>query len=282
MVIDRWNELFGFLTIIKYVYIYPGVDCIEISPFDFVEWRFRFLGGIYMFNDEIPISEKLSIGDVVYFYEYKNRDNIKEFKDLQKGVIERVISDQKNGKNRMAEIKVPKIVDRKISYDFVVGFIVYKKNEDFVVTKEGLKYVSFYIKNNKLNLCLKDIKNPNDIYSKLYVVFNIGKTFDIKFNIFDDVIFFGDEDINKLIKYIKIAKGELHKGYLKYELNCEEIIVYEFEFWKDERCYCSESNKIELFDYACRFFKNKNKTVFGYDYEKIFSLKHIGFEIIDY
>lgn len=235
-----------------------------------------------MFKDSISASVKLEDGDVVYFYEYKDRKNINEFNDLQKAVITKVIPGQANDGNPMVEVNVPFIENNRVKYNTVVGFVVYKKQEDFVMTSEGLKYVSYYIKNNIVKLCLKKVKDTNALYSKLFVVMNIGKLFNIKFNAFEDIIFFNDKEIEQLSTFISIKKGELYDGYIKCELSGDTKEIFNYEFWKGDCCYYTDSDKHDLFVYACTHFSSKNKTSFGQNYEKIFSLKHTGFEIIDY
>ena len=221
-----------------------------------------------MFEDKLSSNQKIISNDIVYIYEYKNRNNIEYLEDLIKVKVIDVIPPSKGQK----EIMVTGLTDNN---EKVTGFVLYKKENDFVLTKEGLKYISFFQKNNKTYKCLKKIKD-NKIFYKLNFIFTLKNLAEISITLFDDILFLSEEEVELFLKNIKIKKAELTANGINLELNNNIISTNEYKIYLNNEIYDSQYSKQKLFELACNNNSSKNNAV--YSFNKSFSLKLTSYE----
>lgn len=221
-----------------------------------------------MFNDKINKNTKILAGDIVYIYEYKNRNNIEYFEDLTKVTIIDIIPITSS----QNEIMVTGFTDNN---EKITGFVVYKKENDFILTNEGLKYISFFKKNNKNYKCLKKIKE-NKKFIKISFIFSLKNLAEISISLFDDMLFVSEDEIDLFLENIKIKKAELTTNRINLELNNEVISTNKYKIYLNNEIYESDYSKQKLFEMACSNNSSKNKAI--YDFNKSFSLKLTSYE----
>lgn len=213
-------------------------------------------------------------GDIVFVYEYKNRNNIKCFKDL----IEIEVTDispikedivvsgytRKNGRIVINNNGVPEKTN---------GIVVYKKEGDILIKKNKKYFLSYKTSKNGYDLDIKEYHGGN--LFQLYACMKVDNKSYVKVRL-NEMCFDSVDKIEAFCSLIKLNHFELYQEYIKGKVNDEDLIYYDFEVYYDGN-YISTDSKKRLFDYACKNKNSINET--AYDFNKIFSLKQTCFEI---
>lgn len=213
--------------------------------------------------------------DIVYIYEYKNRNKIKCFSDLIPVKVIDVVDNKENiivsGINldeNYNELQSENNILLKTS-----GIVVFKKEKNFLL-KDNKKFFIYYRREKKRFLLdIKEYQKTN-LYS-IYICLKLDENVIIKMRLnsisFDDI-----SDIENFIELVSISRIELHDEYIQLFLNDKKMIYQNFEVYYKEQ-YIENDKKRRLFNYACKNKKPINDA--KYDFNKIFSLKNIGYEI---
>lgn len=230
-----------------------------------------------MFKDELSKNTVIQLDDIVYIYQYTNRNKIKEFKDLEKVKVTNVIPRSKQSDDLMIT-GIKETIDEsgEIKHDKITGFVVYRKNGNLVETSEGLKYINFYLKNGNINPCLKKIKD-NKIFYKIYQIFKLRDVAEFSVDISQDILFTNQDEIDLFMNNIHFNKNEWDLSGIRTELNKNKIVFTDYVIYIDDKMYIDENSKKELFSYMCKNSNSKNKV--KYDFNKKFSLKVFEYEI---
>ena len=230
-----------------------------------------------MFKDELNKNAIIQLGDTVYIYQYTNRNKTKEFKDLEKIIVTNVIPRTKNSDDLMVT-GIKEYIDNSgdIKQDKITGFVVYKKNGNFIETSEGIKYISFYIKNGVINPCLKKIKEIKTFY-RIYQIFKLKDVAEFSVDISQDLLFINQEEIDLFMNNIHFNKNEWDLSGIKTEINKTKVLFKNYVIYINDKMYEDDNSKKELFSYMCKNSNSKNKV--QYDFNKKFSLKSFEYEI---
>lgn len=213
--------------------------------------------------------------DIVYAYEYKNRNNIHQFDDLIKIKVDTV---DNNGKTIIVSGET--MIDENIVLnsngvnDRSSAIVLYKKEDDLLL-KRNKKYYISYIKNKKS--FVRDVKeyDKNIKLMCLYVCLTINERAMAKLRI-TDICFSSVDEINEFVDMLKISHVELYDDKITMILNGDKKTFYNYEVYYDGK-HITSNGKQRLFNYATKVKNPINET--SYDYNKIFSMKVADFEV---
>ena len=213
-------------------------------------------------------------GDIAYIYEYKNRNEIQSFDDLIKIKVDKAT---KNIGNILAEGTRNIYESNKIIESKEFGTVAYIQEGNYIQTSEGLKYISYYIENNKAKHCLKKLKDNTQLY-KLGITFSIGKDIKIKTQIPFDVLFLSANDAADYIQHTKITHPKLNSECITFYIYGIQYFTIDYIIEVDGKETDSDAYKKKLFNFLCQNKKDLNNK--QYNYSKEFSMKHSFYYLI--
>lgn len=208
------------------------------------------------------------INDIVYIYEYKNRNNIQNFEDLTEIKVTDI---SPTGDNIVSGYNIENghfVETSNGNYEKTAGIVVFKKEKNIITNvKNNKKYFITY--NNEIKKY-----DEQDLF-EIYIVTKLDNDVIIKFSL-NNFCFDNMEDINNCINKIKLSHFELLDTHINFMLNKQKIECYQYEVYFKENIITT-NNKEKLFNYACKNKNSINKTSF--DFNKVFSLKFVEYEI---
>lgn len=213
-------------------------------------------------------------GDICYIYEYKDRNNIKDFSDLHKVRVDTVSSNGKDfivsGEEMSGEYVVLNINDvpSRIS-----GIVVYKKDGDLLIKKSKRYFLSFEKKSRGFKTVVKEASGP--LYC-VYACLKVDDSTSVKLRL-NDMCFESAEEIESFLELVNITHAQLYDNKVSYMLNKEVIETPSYEVYMGGKYISSGVAKEKLFQYACNSRNPINKG--AYDFNKIFSMKLVGYEV---
>lgn len=213
-------------------------------------------------------------GDICYIYEYKDRNNIKDFSDLHKVRVDTVSS---NGKDFI-------VSGEEMSGEYVVlnsndvpsrisGIVVYKKDGDFLIKKGKRYFLSFERKSKGFKAVAKEASGP--LYC-VYACFKVDDNASVKLRL-NDMCFESSEEIESFLELVNITHAQLYDNKVSYILNKYMIETPSYEVYIGDKYVSGGGAKEKLFKYACKSRNPINKG--AYDFNKIFSMKLVGYEV---
>jgi hypothetical protein len=216
---------------------------------------------------------EISKGDIVYIYEYKNRNDAKDFDSLIEVEVDTVAPNTnivsgftlKNGNY---------IINQNGAKDKTNGIVLYKKDGEFLLKKNKRFFLTYEKVKNKYKSKIAEYEDT-DLFC-IYVCFSLDDTTCVKFRM-DEMNFSDMDSLSKFCESIKISHCELYDDKIKVMISGEEKTYFSYEVYHNDS-YIRENAKERIFKYACKKKNPINKT--EYDYMKIFSLKLDGFEAV--
>lgn len=204
------------------------------------------------------------IGDICYIYEYKNRNNIKNFSDL----IKIKVTDAAPEDNIVSGYEIDNENVKS------VGIVKYRKINNLILDNRNNTFFISYKKNKKsFDLSLKEYKKEQ-LYS-LFFCFKINEL-QLKFN-FPDVLFDSEVNVMDFLDLLNYSHFEIDSEKITFICNNKEYIIKDFYVYFNGKLINKDYKKI-LFNYLCKTKNSINST--EYDFYKKFSLKLYTFEII--
>ncbi len=217
-------------------------------------------------KDCLPNTEPIFPGDIVYVYEYRNRD------------ITTCIDDM----NRITVVEAPVVYRAKDNYVLYgvdeedkthTGILAYKVENNLIKTSEGMKYINYFVEDNRPRKCLRKFKEGQ--YLQLYLIFKVHKVAEIIVPLYPDILFNSEENLQKFTLLTSIKKPEISMHGISFELNDEVVEMKDYIICLNEQEYDSDEAKRNLFQYLCENKKDKENKTFSYN--KKFSMKFSGF-----
>lgn len=213
--------------------------------------------------------------DIVYIYEYKNRKEKNDFYNL---IPIKVTESVDNKVNIIAsginlDENYQELKDDNGNFIKTSGIVEYKKEGNFLI-KGNKKYYISYKKDKKGYLFNIERYEGTDLFS-IYICLKLDDNFVIKTRL-NYICFDRIEKIEDFLSLINISRIQLHETFIQLICNKQKWIYLSYEvYYKDN--LISNDYKRKLFQYAC---SNKNDiTGAKYDFNKVFSLKNVGYEI---
>lgn len=231
-----------------------------------------------MFKDALSTETVIQPEDTVYIYEYRQRKDIKGFSDLTKVTVDTVVTASKKDKNIIVRGHFENVDDDgRIFNDVMTGIVAYKANGPFVETKEGLKYISYYISSQGFpEVCLRKVKDHKDFYT-LHATFGLTKELRVRAAAADGLLFNSVADAEDYIQYIDISNAELSNEYIRFDTNGVLNVFTNFDIIIGDHRFSSRDKLKEIFSFVCKQKNSKNNAQF--DFNKVFSLRHLSFEL---
>ena len=211
---------------------------------------------------------EIFINDIVYIYEYKNRNNIKSFKDLIKIKVTDVPPTKDNIVSGYNIKNNSFIKTNNGNFEKTTGIAVFKEENHIILNiKNGKKY--FISDNNELKQY-----EQQDLFA-LFIVTKLDENVKIKFRL-GEMLFDNIENIKHYVDKIHLSCFDMTDSYIHFKFNKEDISYEDYEVYYKDNLIAS-NYKERLFNYACKHKNAKNKTEF--DFNKVFSLKFVEYEI---
>lgn len=226
-------------------------------------------------QDRINKNEKITCGDIVYIYQYKNRNNITKFEDLEKISVIDVVPRSQNEDIMVTGEKLIINEEGQIIKDKITGFVVYKEENIFIKTSEGYKYISYYIKNNKTQLCLKKIKGISTFY-KIGLIFKLRDIAELRIDLVPDMLFSDEQDIDRFTNTLTFNKSELNSQGINLEINQEKKYYFDYDIYMNGNTYSDSTAKEKLLKFLSQNTNSKNNAKYGFN--KNFSIRPIDYE----
>lgn len=213
--------------------------------------------------------------DIVYIYEYKNRKWKDDFSNLIPIKVTEVVDNKVNviASGINLDKNYQELKDNNGNFIKTSGIVEYKKEGNFLIKGNKKCYIS-YKKDKKGFLFDTKIYDGTDLFS-IYICLKLDDNFIIKTRL-NSLCFDSVDNIENFLALINISKIELHEMFIQLICNKQECTYLSYEvYYKDN--LITKDYKRKLFQYAC---SNKNDiTGAKYDFNKVFSLRNIGYEI---
>jgi len=230
-----------------------------------------------MLQNMLGVNTKIDIGDYVFVYKYSDRKNIDGLDDLYKIKVEEISPPGAHDKNIIVSGVFETVNDDdQIIYERITGVVAYKGVGRLIETSAGIMYGNYYLEKKRPVQCLRRLKNEYEFFD-LVADFAVTEKINIRVILNEDIIFPSIENAEQYIENIKITHAELHSGYLKFEVNGIINVFSNFEIVFNNKIYTSNEKLRELFEHCCSVRNSKNET--RYNFNKVFSLKHTGYEL---
>ena len=226
-------------------------------------------------HDLLGLCKNVCAGDTVFIYEYKDRNNITSIEQMHEITVEEVSAMRKDDKYTIVSGCLAKVKNGKITKSHLFGVVGYIKEGNTIVTKDGEKFISAYFENGEAKKCLKKIKKGYSLLS-VFICLKVSEQIEIKTKI-PDFLFLSEEEIRKFVSKIRVSYPRLHNNYVSLFIGKNEHEFLYPEIYVNGIKYCGEDGVHEVFKWAIKNKNSINNEV--YDFKKIFSCKHIGFEV---
>ena len=220
-------------------------------------------------KDKLDKNVKILQEDIVYIYEHKNRNNIDSFSDLKKIKVLDILPTTSSQK----EIMVAGLDENN---EKIIGFVVYKQNGNLIETAEGLKYISYYLEKNEVKLCLKKVKDIKTFY-KIKLILSLKEICEFAVDIFPDMLFINEDDIDRFTDTLKVKKAELTSDKINININRDDKSFKDYIIYINGKMLMDPESKRQVFDYIANNKNSKNNTM--YNFNKSFSLKAVSYEL---
>lgn len=213
-------------------------------------------------------------GDICYIYEYKDRNNIKDFSDLHKVRVDTVSNNGKDFIVSGEEMSGERVVlNSNAVPSRISGIVVYKKDGDLLIKKSKRYFLSFEKKSRGFKTVVKEVSVA--LYC-VYACFKVDDNASVKLRL-NDMCFESSEEIESFLELVNITHAQLYDNKVSYMLNKEVIETQSYEVYMGGKYISSGVAKEKLFQYACDSRNPINKG--AYDFNKIFSMKLVGYEV---
>lgn len=213
-------------------------------------------------------------GDICYIYEYKDRNNIKDFSDLHKVRVDTVSNNGKDFIVSGEEMSGERVVlNSNAVPSRISGIVVYKKDGDLLIKKSKRYFLSFEKKSRGFKTVVKEVSVA--LYC-VYACFKVDDNASVKLRL-NDMCFESSEEIESFLELVNITHAQLYDNKVSYMLNKEVIETQSYEVYMGGKYISSGVAKEKLFQYACNSRNPINKG--AYDFNKIFSMKLVGYEV---
>lgn len=217
---------------------------------------------------------EIYVGDICYIYEYKDRNNIRDFYDLHKVRVDTVSSNGKDFIVSGEEMSGESIVLNSNDVPSrVSGVVVYKKDGDFLIKKSKRYFLSFERNSKGFKAVVKEVTRP--LYC-IYACFKVDDSASVKLRL-NDMCFESSEEIESFLELVNITHAQLYDNKVSYILNKDMIETSSYEVYMGDKYISGGTAKEKLFKYACKSRNPINKG--AYDFNKIFSMKLVGYEV---